>query len=191
MADRKIPAKRHRKTGNTPSLTGFHHSPISYPECLHGEITRRVFFVATLSIRSSTNFKSCVSRWTDSNRQSYSYKESALPLCYIGISPYKTTCSIYDSSGTNSLLYFRGFSRIECLLLLNSCGLDLWKSFLQNLASRSRILFSGEMAREGFEHSNLSVASRAAKHSTVSVCVYPFSPSCQVPTIAAAAPDSQ
>lgn len=86
LVDRKIPAKRHRKTGNTPSLTGFHHSPISYPECLHGEITRRVFFVATLSIRSSTNFKSCVSRWTDSNRQSYSYKESALPLCYIGLS---------------------------------------------------------------------------------------------------------
>ena len=82
----KFPQKDIAKRDNTPSLTGFHHSPISYPECLHGEITRRVFFVATLSIRSSTNFKSCVSQWTDSNRQSYSYKESALPLCYIGLS---------------------------------------------------------------------------------------------------------
>nr|DAM40336.1 MAG TPA: hypothetical protein [Caudoviricetes sp.] len=32
--------------------------------------------------------------------------------------------------------YFRGFSRIECLLLLNSRGLDLWKSFLSRHSSR-------------------------------------------------------
>ena len=57
-----FPQKDIAKRGNTPSLTGFHHSPISYPECFRGEITLRVFFVATFSNCSSTKFKSCVSR---------------------------------------------------------------------------------------------------------------------------------
>ena len=57
-----FPQKDIAKRGNAPSLTGFHHSPISYPECFRGEITLRVFFVATFSNCSSTKFKSCVSR---------------------------------------------------------------------------------------------------------------------------------
>lgn len=61
-------------------------------------------------------------------------------LVTVRVSRYKTTCPL-----KGSILYFRGFSRIECLLLLNSRGLDLWKSFLQDFASRSRILFSGKM----------------------------------------------
>lgn len=60
------------------------------------------------------------------------------------ISPYKTTCAVYDSSGTHFLSYFQESSRIDCLLLLKSSGLDLWKSFLHDSASRLHIMFGGK-----------------------------------------------
>ena len=70
--------------------------------------------------------------------------------------PYKTTCAVYDSSGTHFLSYFQESSRIDCLLLLKSSGLDLWKSFLQDSASRSHILFGGKSGIAGLEPATTS-----------------------------------
>lgn len=49
------------------------------------QIGNATTFHVLLCRRCTGHLSCCKSRWTDSNRQPYSYKESALPLCYIGL----------------------------------------------------------------------------------------------------------
>lgn len=59
--------------------------------------------------------------------------------------PYKTTLKTSSQLGQLSYLsYFRGSSKITDYYSSRSVVLSLWKSFLQNFASRLRILFGGK-----------------------------------------------